>query len=136
MVKLDVARASNATLVQRQPLVAVFFGGTGGIGSFTIRALAAAEAKDGGKGLRAYIVGRNAKSADSIFAECRKICPQGDFKFIKGEDMSLMTEIDRLCAELMKAEDEYGSDGRIDYLMVSQGGMPFLPRKGKNWHSL
>ncbi|KAJ9603606.1 hypothetical protein H2200_011792 [Cladophialophora chaetospira] len=130
MVKLEAVRASNSSLVQRQPLVAVFFGGTGGIGSYTIRELASAEAKNGGKGLRAYVIGRNAKSAEEIIADCRRICPKGEFRFIKAGDLSLIKEVDRLCEEVKKAEEEYGSDGRIDYLMVSQGGIPYLPRKG------
>ncbi|KIW27951.1 uncharacterized protein PV07_07645 [Cladophialophora immunda] len=128
MVNLDVVRASNTSLVQSQPLVAVFFGGTGGIGQFTLRALAAAEAK-GGKGLRAYVVGRNAKAAEGILADCRGACPQGQFKFLKADDLSLISDVDRLCAEIVQLEEKESQDPRIDYLMVSQGGMPFLPRK-------
>ena len=131
MVKLDVVHASNTSLVQHQPLVAVFFGGTGGIGHYTLRALSTNEARNSGKGLRAYIVGRNTKAAEEIIDECRGVCPQGQFKFIKAEDLSLIREVDRLCEEVSKAEAEYGSDGRVDYLMVSQGGIPYLPRKGR-----
>ncbi|KIY03168.1 uncharacterized protein Z520_01635 [Fonsecaea multimorphosa CBS 102226] len=128
MVELDVVRSLNSSLVQSQPLVAVFFGGTGGIGQFTLRALAAAEAK-GGKGLRAYIVGRNAKAAEGILADCRAVYPQGQFKFIKANDLSLISDVDRLCAELTELVEKETPDPRIDYLMVSQGGMPFQPRK-------
>ncbi|KIW69021.1 hypothetical protein PV04_04925 [Phialophora macrospora] len=110
VVDLKDVCASNGSLVQRQPLVAVFFGGTGGIGSYTIRALATAEAKNNGKGLRMYIVGRNAAAADRILAECREI-------------------FDRLCREIITAEEQRGSDARIDYLMMSHAGMPYLPRK-------
>lgn len=63
MVKLNEVRALNTALVQSQPLVAVFFGGTSGIGHYTLRALATASAA-GGKGFRAYIVGRKAKAAE------------------------------------------------------------------------
>ncbi|OAL22694.1 hypothetical protein AYO20_11146 [Fonsecaea nubica] len=129
MVKLDTARALGKALVQSQPLVAVFFGGTGGIGQVTLRALATAEAQ-GGKGLRAYVVGRNAQAAEDMLAECRGICPQGRFKFIQAQDLSLLGDVDRVCAEIIRLEkDEGQEDSRVDYLMVSQGGMPFLPRK-------
>ena len=130
MVKLDAVRAANTTLVQSQPLVAVFFGGTGGIGHQTLNALSAAEAKHGGKGLRAYIVGRNAQAAEAFITESRTLCRQGDFKFIKAEDLSLITEVNRLCDAIIRSEEEHGSDGRIDYLMLSHGGIVYLPRKG------
>jgi NAD(P)-dependent dehydrogenase (short-subunit alcohol dehydrogenase family) len=129
MVKLDVVRASNTALVRSQPLVAVFFGGTSGIGSYTIRALARATA-NGGKGFRAYIVGRNAKAAEEIIAECSGICPQGEFKFVEANDISLIQDVDRVCADIIQLEEKEGQDPRIDYLMLSQGGSIFLPRKG------
>ncbi|PYH92071.1 hypothetical protein BO71DRAFT_400854 [Aspergillus ellipticus CBS 707.79] len=128
MVDLEVVRAANATLVQSQPLVAVFFGGTSGIGHYTLRALAAAEAS-GGKGFRAYIVGRNAKAAEDVIAECRGICPQGQIKFVRTDDISLIQEADRVCAEIIQLEEKESQDPRIDYLMVSHAGSIFLPRK-------
>ena len=130
MVKLDVVRAENTTLVQSQPLIAVFFGGTSGIGHYSLRALATAEA-NGGKGFRAYIVGRKASAAEDIISECRGICPQGQFKFVKADDLSLIRDVDRVCADIIQLEEKEGQDGRIDYLMISQGGSIFLPRKGK-----
>jgi hypothetical protein len=129
MVKLDVVRTENTTLVQSQPLVAVFFGGTSGIGHYTLRALATAEA-NGGKGFRAYIVGRKAAAAEDIISECRGICPQGQFKFVKADDLSLIRDVDRICADIIQLEEKEGQDARIDYLMMSQGGSIFLPRKG------
>jgi NAD(P)-dependent dehydrogenase (short-subunit alcohol dehydrogenase family) len=129
MVKLDVVRTENTTLVQSQPLVAVFFGGTSGIGHYTLRALATAEA-NGGKGFRAYIVGRKAAAAEDIISECRGICPQGQFKFVKADDLSLIRDVDRVCADIIQLEEKEGQDARIDYLMMSQGGSIFLPRKG------
>ena len=130
MVKLDDIHALDKTLVQGQPLVAVFFGGTSGIGSYTIRSLATACA-DGGKGLRAYIVGRKVKAAEEIISECRGIYPDGQFKFVKAEDLSLIQEVDRVCAELIQLEEKEAQDPRIDYLMLSTGGSIFLPRKGE-----
>ncbi|QKX53122.1 uncharacterized protein TRUGW13939_00196 [Talaromyces rugulosus] len=129
MVKLDVVRSANSALVQSQPLVAVFFGGTGGIGSYTLRALATAEAQNGGKGVRAYVVGRKAESAERILSECRDICPEGQFKFVQAGDLSLIQVVDQVCAEILELEEKEGQDARIDYLMLSQGGSIFLPRK-------
>ena len=129
MVKLDVVRTANTALVESQPLVAVFFGGTSGIGHYTLRALATAEA-NGGRGFRAYIVGRNGKAAGDIISECRGICPQGQFRFFKADDLSLIQDVDRICAELIQLDEKEGQDPRIDYLMMSQGSNIFLPRKG------
>ncbi|RAL01771.1 uncharacterized protein BO80DRAFT_380655 [Aspergillus ibericus CBS 121593] len=128
MVGMDVVQASNTALVQSQPLVAVFFGGTSGIGHYTLRALATAEATNG-KGFRAYIVGRNAKAAEEIIAECHGIYPQGQIKFVQTDDISLIQEVDQVCAEIIQLEEEQNQDPRIDYLMLSQGGPIFLPRK-------
>ncbi|PYI10310.1 hypothetical protein BO78DRAFT_426891 [Aspergillus sclerotiicarbonarius CBS 121057] len=128
MVGMNVVQASNTALVQSQPLVAVFFGGTSGIGHYTLRALATAEA-NGGKGFRAYIVGRNTKAAEEIIAECHGICPQGQVKFVQTDDISLIQEVDRVCAEIIQLEEKENQDARIDYMMLSQGGSIFLPRK-------
>lgn len=136
MVKLDAVRAGNASLVQSQPLVAAFFGGTGTIASQTLRELAKAEGKYAGKGLRAYVVGRDAKSAEEVIKDCQKTCPSAEVKFIQAGDMSLMKEVDRLCATVTKAEEEqHVNDARIDYLMIAQGGMIFQPRNGKFVHT-
>ncbi len=130
MVKLDVVRTWNKAVVDSQPLVAVFFGGTGAIGHYTLRALATTSAANGGsKGCRAYIVGRNTKAAEDIINECHGIYPQGNFKFVKAEDLSLISEIDRLCTEIFRLEEQE-ENPRVDYLMMGQGGSIFLPRKG------
>ncbi|OOF99910.1 hypothetical protein ASPCADRAFT_1579 [Aspergillus carbonarius ITEM 5010] len=128
MVGMGVVHASNTALVQNRPLVAVFFGGTSGIGHYTLRALATAEAK-GGKGFRAYIVGRNAKAAEEIIEECCGICPQGHIEFVQTDDISLIQAVDRACAEILQLEEKANQDPRIDYMMLSQGGSIFLPRK-------
>jgi NAD(P)-dependent dehydrogenase (short-subunit alcohol dehydrogenase family) len=136
MVKLDVVQASTTTLVQSQPLVAVFFGGTSGIGHYTLRALAAAEASNGkSRGFRTYIVGRNASAAAAVTAECRSIYPAGKYVFVQASDLSLLKDVDRVCKEIIELEgtegERAGMGPRIDYLMLSQGGAVFLPRIGK-----
>lgn len=130
MVELTEVRKVNATLVQSQPLVAVFFGGTSGIGHQSLRALAAAEAEHKGKGLRAYIVGRNATAAGEIIAECRGLYVQGQYHFLKIDDLSLIKNVDRVCGEIIQQEQKGSSDPRIDYLMMSQGGSIWLSRTG------
>ena len=139
MVNLATVRASNTALVRSQPLVAVFIGGTAGIGASTLRALATAHGKSGGKGLRAYIVGRNGAAAAEAIKECRSVCgPEGgDLRFVKADDLALMKDVDRVCAEIIrleKEEEEAGGGGaRIDILVMSQHYFPLLfePRQGK-----
>ncbi|RAL15340.1 uncharacterized protein BO97DRAFT_475735 [Aspergillus homomorphus CBS 101889] len=131
MVTLDAVHASNTALVQSQPLVAVFFGGTSGIGHYTLSALATAEGSRSGKGLRAYIVGRKAQAAENIIAECRALCghANAEFIFIQATDLSLLRDVDRVCAEILSLEEAKSQNPRIDYLMLTQGGAPFQPRK-------
>ncbi len=136
MVKLSLVQSSNAALVTSQPLVAVFVGGTSGIGAHTIRSLAATHG-EGGKGLRAYIIGRNAKAAEEIMAECQKTCPKGQFRFIRAADLALMKDVDLVCAELIKTEEKEasttGGTPRIDILVMTQAIFkPWDPRKGRS----
>lgn len=128
MVKLNDVQVANAALIKKQPLVAVFFGGTTGIGHYTLRALASAASKEG-KGFRAYIVGRKVKTAEEVIAECCGIYPEGEFKFIQTDDLSLLANVDQACAEITKLENGM-ENPRIDYLMMSTGGSIFLPRTG------
>ena len=132
MVQIDVVRSCNSSLVKTQPLVAVFVGGTGGIGEFTIRALAATHA-DQGKGLRLYIVGRNADAAKKISSDCAQICPGGQFRFVQAQDLALLTDVDRVCAEIIQSEENEGANSgnaRVDLLVMSQAFTLFQPRKG------
>lgn len=134
MVQLDLVQSSNASLVS-QPLVAVFIGGTSGIGAHTIRSLASTHGKVG-KGLRAYIIGRNAEAAGGIIIECQKSCPTGQFRFIRANDLALMKDVDLVCAELSEIEKREaaatGDTPRIDILVQTQANFkPFDPRNGK-----
>ena len=133
MVQLDVVRSSNSTLVKSQPLVAVFVGGTSGIGEATIRVLATTHT-DQGKGLRLYIVGRNAAAAEKTISECVRVCPKGQFRFVKAGDLALLKDVDRVCAEITRLEEEENADGggtaRVDLLVMSQAYLTFDPRKG------
>lgn len=132
MVKLDVVRSSNEALVKAQPLVAVFAGGTSGIGEYSIRALAARHAEQG-KGLRVYIVGRASEAAKKIITDCSNLCPNGQFRFVKAEDLALLRDVDRVCAEIIRLEEEtpaHGRPPRVDLLVMTQAIFNFQPRKG------
>ena len=132
MVHLDIVRTTNATLAKSQPLVAVFVGGTSGIGEYTLRALASAHGTTG-KRLRVYLVGRNAASAVRILADCRKECPAGEFLFIQARDLRLLRDVDKACAEIIRLEKEEEGNGghaRIDMLFMSQGLVLFGGRVG------
>ena len=130
MPALNEVKTLNSALVQSQPLVAVFFGGTGGIGNTTLRELVKAEAVSG-RGLRAYIIGRQPEDGERILAECQDLYPNGQFRFVKAVDLALLKETDRVCAEITRMEEKEGADARIDYLMMGQGGWPFRPRTGE-----
>jgi NAD(P)-dependent dehydrogenase (short-subunit alcohol dehydrogenase family) len=135
MVKLDLVRSTNAALVASQPLVAVFVGGTSGIGKFSLHTLAATHGRVG-KGLRVYIVGRNATAAQKIISECQELCPTGQFIFIQARDIALLKDVDRVSAELIEIEEKEAKAKsqmpKIDILVMSQGIFkPFDPRDGK-----
>jgi hypothetical protein len=131
---MDTVHSINQDLVQSQSLVAVFSGGSGGIGALSLKALASTAGKVDGKDLRAYIVGRSASAAQETITECQSLCPKWQYYFIKIEDYALISDVDAACEELVKAETQNAAlaneRARIDYLMLSHGGALFLPRKG------
>lgn len=126
MVNLDIIQDANNALVKSRPLVAVYFGGTSGIGHYTLRALATAEA-NGGQGFRAYVVGRKVAAAEKIIAECRTIWSESQITFVQADDISLIRDVDRVCKNIIELEEKEDQNPRIDYLMMSQGGSIFLP---------
>ncbi|OAA68485.1 NAD(P)-binding domain protein [Niveomyces insectorum RCEF 264] len=117
MVALSVVRASNALIGTALPpgLVAVFVGGTSGIGEVSVKAFAKYANRP-----RVYIVGRSQTAADRIVAECKSLSPLGEFHFIKA-DVSLIRKVDELCAEL-KAKEQ-----ALNLLFLSAGA-PSLDR--------
>lgn len=99
-----------------------------------MQALAATHGTSG-RGLRAYIVGRNASAAEKIIADCLRVCPSGEFKFVKARDLSLMEDVDRVCQEIQRAEEEEVGKGRggvakVDLLVETQGYLSFEGRLG------
>ncbi|GAB7344741.1 hypothetical protein MBLNU457_3211t1 [Dothideomycetes sp. NU457] len=124
MVQLSTVHAINTSLIQ-QPLVAVIAGGTSGIGEYILQALVRAH-NSGGKGVRVYIVGRNAQKGEERIKECRQLCPDGDFRFVKA-DLSLLREVDVACSEIL-AQEAKEKNGRVDMLYMTQGEVKFGSR--------
>ncbi len=130
MVRLEVVRSCNTALLKSKPFVAVFFGGTAGIGECGVRSLASTHGSEG-KGLRVYIVGRNQEAAANTIAHCLEVCPTGHFQFVPAKDLSLMRDIDRVCAEIISEERKAsGETAKIDFLCLSQGFLSFKGRRG------
>ena len=132
MVQLDVVRRCNAQLMQSRPLVAVFVGGTNGIGKTTLKALASTHS-DKGKGLRVYIVGRRKEATEELISECVRLCPPGDFRFVQASDLSLLEDVDKVCADIIQREEDENKNAgtaRVDILCMSQGDFTFEPYKG------
>ncbi|TVY39698.1 Short-chain dehydrogenase/reductase [Lachnellula occidentalis] len=130
MVSLDVVKSANATLVKSQHFVAVFVS-TSGIGTYALQALAS-HANEG-QGIRAYIIARRKAAADRIISECQKLCPKGQFRFVQTDDIALLKNVDRVCAEITDAEAREvavtGGKSKIDLLVMAQGILDFGGRK-------
>lgn len=119
-IPLSQIHSLNQTAIPSQPLVAVFIGGTHGIGSYGLLALASHHGTlDDGSGLRIYLVGRTEEKVEAIFEEARKRAPKGDFRFVLCKDASLLREVDVACGEILRREKEEGG-GRVDFLCQSQ----------------
>ncbi|PMD50483.1 NAD(P)-binding protein [Hyaloscypha bicolor E] len=112
MVALDVVHASNARLRELGPdLVALFVGGTSGIGEFTLKAFVQNTISP-----RVYLVGRNASAADRIIKECRELNKEGKVEFLKA-DVTELKEVDLVCKEIQKREK------KINLLFQTQGNL-------------
>jgi NADP-dependent 3-hydroxy acid dehydrogenase YdfG len=101
MVTLSEVHASNAQIATALPagLVAVFVGGTNGIGEATLLEFARHARQP-----RVYFVGRSQEAGDRIAAECRDLNPDGEFIFIKA-DLSLMRNVDDVCQKIKSKEN-------------------------------
>jgi NAD(P)-dependent dehydrogenase (short-subunit alcohol dehydrogenase family) len=134
MSKLDVVAVKNNELVKRQPITAVFAGGTSGIGEYALRSLASTHGSSG-QGLRVYIVGRNKASANAIITDCQSLCSAGEFHFVHSTDLSLLREVDRVCAEIVQSVQAHTKTqpACIDLLVMTQAHFSFgskLVRQG------
>lgn len=121
MPNLTVIRSAVAELPKGPPLVAAFSGGTTGIGSYVVHALAKAFASHGSR-LRVYIVGRNVARAEAVIAEGKRLSPGSDWRFVQVTDLALISEVNRSCAEIIRQETEapfHGGPIRLDALYMS-----------------
>ena len=105
MAKLPAVIAANELLTSKL-LVAVFIGGTSGIGEYTLRALCTSFAAHGhsGSGLRAYIVGRKLADGQKVLDECLELCPKASLSYVTMGDLSLLQDVDVACAEIVRRE--------------------------------
>ena len=120
MVSYKEIQASNALINDATaPRVAVFVGGTSGIGKFTVRALVAT-----GASMRIYLVGRKSSEErmHAFIQELHAINPKAEVIWTEGE-VALLAETKRVC-ETIKSKES-----RVDLLFLTAGYAPFGTRK-------
>jgi len=120
MVRYTDIKASN-TLINDStaPRIAVFVGGTSGIGQLTIKALV-----DTGASVRIYLIGRkSSKDRAHVFInELQSANPNAEAIWIEGE-VSLLADAKRVC-EVIKSRENH-----VDLLFLTTGYAPFRPRE-------
>lgn len=119
MVSYKEIQASNALINDATaPRVAVFVGGTSGIGKLTIRALVTT-----GTSVRIYLVGRKSSEerTRAFIQELHAINPKAEVIWTEGE-ASLLLETKRVCAAIKNKES------RVDLLFLTTGYAPFGAR--------
>jgi NAD(P)-dependent dehydrogenase (short-subunit alcohol dehydrogenase family) len=124
MVKLSMIRHSNAHIDETSaPRVAVFVGGTAGIGKLTLDALVRPGTKS-----KAYVVGRKeSEQAFKPFAQSlREANPNADIVWIEGQ-VTLLSEAKRVCDYIRTLESS------IDLLFMTTGYAPFGGRESKRF---
>ena len=115
MVALTDVKASNERIASTFPegLVAIFVGGTSGVGEYTLKKFAKYAPNS-----RVYIVGRSQEAADRIIRECCQLSPRSKFDFIKA-DVSLLKNVDQVCRQIKSKESA------VNILFQSQGSMAY-----------
>ncbi|KAL6705887.1 hypothetical protein ACN47E_006347 [Coniothyrium glycines] len=118
MVSLTTVVAHNSTLSKLPPnLVAVFVGGTSGIGLFTARELVLST-----RSPTVYLIGRNATEASRITAELQSLNPSSRISFVQ-KDISLLHNVDAACSEIAARENT------VNVLFMTCG---YLTLKGRD----
>ncbi|KAE9377517.1 NAD(P)-binding protein [Stipitochalara longipes BDJ] len=120
MVSYKEIQASNALINDATaPRVAVFVGGTSGIGKFTVRAFVAT-----GVSVRIYLVGRKSSEErmHAFIQELHAINPKAEIIWTEGE-VALLAETKRVC-EAIKSKES-----RVDLLFLTTGYAPFGTRR-------
>lgn len=124
MVAISIIKESNTKAlpsVLPSGLVAVFLGGTSGIGQATLKQFIIAT-KD--KSPRVYIVGRSTTAAHPLLAELRQLNPSASLEFIQ-QDVSLVRNVDAAVSQINQHEN------KVDLLFMSVGFVSFQGRKGQ-----
>lgn len=120
MVSYKEILASNALISDATaPRVAVFVGGTSGIGKLTLEALVAT-----GASVRIYLVGRKGSEErmSALIQKLSSINPRAEVIWTEGE-VSLLAETKRVC-EVIKAKES-----RVDLLFLTTGYGSFGARE-------
>ncbi|KAF2275052.1 short-chain dehydrogenase/reductase [Westerdykella ornata] len=117
MVALTEIRTHNASLTSLAPnLVAIFVGGTSGIGLSTAREFVRNTTSP-----HIYLVGRNATEAARIIPEFHSLNPSSKVEFIKS-DVSLLRNADDVCRQIAQKEK------KVNLLFMTMG---YFTTKGK-----
>lgn len=117
MVSYKEIQASNALINHdTAPRVAVFVGGTSGIGKLTVKALVAT-----GASMRIYLVGRksSAERTHNFIQELHALNSRAEVIWTEGE-VALLAETKRICETIIKRKES-----RIDLLFLTPGYAPF-----------
>ncbi|KAH6885325.1 hypothetical protein B0T10DRAFT_492436 [Thelonectria olida] len=111
MVSLSKVRESNLQAPSALPagLVAVFAGGTAGIGEMAMKAFTKHTLKP-----TVYFIGRSQEAADRLLRELKTLNPEGVYHFIK-TDLSLLKNVDEVCRDIRNKEKT------INVLFMTQG---------------
>jgi NAD(P)-dependent dehydrogenase (short-subunit alcohol dehydrogenase family) len=120
MVKYKDIKASNTLINEATaPRIAVFVGGTSGIGKSTVEALVAT-----GTILKIYLVGRKSSQqrTETFIHELHAINPSAEIVWVEGE-VSLLAETKRVC-EIIKSKERH-----VDLLFLTTGYAPFTSRR-------
>ena len=136
MPNIKTIKSAIAELPKGPSLVIAISGGTTGIGSYIAKAFATAFAAHGTR-LRVYIIGRNAIRAETVLEEGRRTAPGSEWRFVKATDLSLLSEVDRCCVEIMKLENEApfaGGPARLDLLYMTHSASPLLGKIVRKLH--
>ncbi|KAI0970329.1 hypothetical protein F4678DRAFT_136785 [Xylaria arbuscula] len=120
MVSYSEVQASNALINDATaPRVAVFVGGTSGIGNYTARALVST-----GASVRIYLVGRKSSEARTraFIQDLHAINPKAEVIWVEGE-IALLAEVKRVCGVIKDKES------RVDLLFLTTGYAPVGARE-------
>jgi len=120
MVSAKDVRISNSGLKAGPPgMVALFVGGTSGIGEATLKQFAKYS-----NAPKVYIVGRSKSLASSLLKELETLNPQATFNFIQSE-ISVIKNVDNVCDKIKTQEK------KMDLMFLSPGFLTFAGRQGK-----